>query len=159
LEIRETAQLLGKAALIDNRNVDAQIVAAWHEAIGHLDYRTALAALDKHRATSREYLLPAHINELAKVVRRDAELEEARTRALYALPAPKSGGVPDWFWERAGIQRTTTQAPPWPCPWCGARELEPCTNRGKRAAPVHNGIHPQRQAVPTGAASVIQESK
>lgn len=155
MEIRQTAQLLAKAALVDNRQVSAEIVATWHEAVGHHDYQTALAALDRHRATSTEYLLPAHINEQAKVVRQLEAHDEAKTRAMYALPAPKSGGVPDWFWERAGIQRTTAQSPPWPCPWCGARELEPCTNRGKRTAPIHNGIHPAREA----ASSIPEENE
>ena len=158
MQVRETANLLGRAALVDGREVTPEIVAVWHEYIGHLDFKTAMAALDRHRAASSAYLEPAHIIEQARVVKQLEAHDEAKTRALYALPAPKSGGVPDWFWERAGIQRTTTQAPPWPCPWCGARELEPCTNRGKRNGPVHNGIHHERQAAPTRAASSMEDT-
>jgi hypothetical protein len=156
LQIRETANLLGRAALVDGREVTPDQVAVWHELIGHLEFQVAMAALDRHRSTSDRYLEPAHILEQAKIVRQHQAHDEAKTRAMYALPAPPSKGVPDWFWERAGIQRTTTQAPPWPCPWCGARPLEPCTNRGKRGNPVHNGIHHEREAAPHRAASAIE---
>lgn len=147
----ETKQVLAKAALVDNRTVDLATIRVWHEAIGHLDYRTALAALDRHRATSTEYLVPAHINEHAKLVRQQLAHDEAAERARYALPAPVpvTGGVPSWVWHQAGVNRSKPQPPAWPCPWCGARELEPCTNRGTRR-PFH-GIHPARQNPPTGA--------
>lgn len=154
MQVRETANLLGRAALVDGREVTPEIVAVWHEYIGHLDPRTAMAALDRHRATSDKYLEPAHIIEQAKTVKQIQAHDEAATRARYALPAPKSGGVPDWFWGRAGIDRHAPQPPPWPCPWCGARELAPCIRRGT-TEPL-GAIHPAREAAPTGAASVIE---
>lgn len=65
----QTAKLLAKAALVDNRTVDAMTVEAWHEAIGHLDYDDAMAALTEHRRTSTEYLQPAHITAGVKKIR------------------------------------------------------------------------------------------
>ena len=95
----ETAQLLGKAALIDNRKVDAATVEAWHEIIGHIDYQTALAALTIHRANSAEYLQPAHIIANISKARNQRALEASRNRALDPpRPSPRTK-MPEWFRE------------------------------------------------------------
>lgn len=66
----QTAKLLGKAALVDNRTVDQLTIEAWHEVIGHLDYDDAMTALTEHRRTSTDYLQPAHIVAGVAKVRR-----------------------------------------------------------------------------------------
>lgn len=66
----QTARLLAKAQLIDNRTVDEMTVEAWHEIVGHLDYDDAMEALTEHRRTSTLYLQPAHIIEGVKRLRR-----------------------------------------------------------------------------------------
>lgn len=95
----ETAQLLGKAALIDNRTVDAATVEAWHEVIGHIDYDVALAALTIHRRTSSDYLVPAHITANLRKAREQRALETSRMRALDPpKPQPRTK-MPAWFRE------------------------------------------------------------
>lgn len=66
----QTARLLGKAALVDNRTIDQMTIEAWHEIVGHLDYDDALAALLKHRTESTDYLMPAHIVAGVKAIRK-----------------------------------------------------------------------------------------
>lgn len=124
----ETATLLGKAALIDNRKVDAATVEAWHEVIGHIDYRTALAALTIHRASSPDYLQPAHIIANLAKARNQRALEASRNRALDPPgPEPRTK-MPAWF-------------------------REALANFGK--APEERTKH--HEAAPTGAASVIPQ--
>lgn len=95
----ETAQLLGKAALIDNRKVDAATVEAWHEIIGHIDYQTAMAALTIHRGSSPDYLQPAHIIAKLAKARNQRALEAGRSRALDPpRPSPRTK-MPEWFRE------------------------------------------------------------
>lgn len=80
----ETAMLLAKAALIDNRNIDQATVEAWHEIISDIDYADALQAITNHRRESTEYLTPAHIVAGAKKIRAERSTESARQRALTA---------------------------------------------------------------------------
>lgn len=82
MNISETAKILAKAQLIDNRQVDPQTIKAWHEIVGHLDYRDAMTALNTHRAESTDYLTPAHIIAQARKARRARNLEESRQRAI-----------------------------------------------------------------------------
>jgi hypothetical protein len=82
----EVAQLLAKAALIDNRKIDAATVETWHELIGHVDYDTAMAALTIHRRTSSEYLLPSHIIANLRKAREKQTIAEAKARAITATP-------------------------------------------------------------------------
>ena len=70
----QTARLLAKAQLIDNRTVDELTIEAWFELVGHLDFDDAMAALTEHRRTSTEWVTPAHIITGVKAIRR-ARLE------------------------------------------------------------------------------------
>lgn len=67
----ETGRLLTKAAMIDNREVTPALVAAWHELLEDVDYADAVQALKHHRATSTEYLVPAHILAGVRRIRAD----------------------------------------------------------------------------------------
>ncbi|QWY79703.1 hypothetical protein PP637_gp75 [Arthrobacter phage Persistence] len=95
----EVAQLLAKAALIDNRKIDAATVEAWHEVIGHVDYDVAMAALTIHRRASSEYLMPAHIIANLRKARDMRAVEASRQRALDPpKPQPRTK-MPEWFRE------------------------------------------------------------
>ena len=95
----EVAQLLAKAALIDNRRIDAATVEAWHEVIGHVPYDVALTALTIHRRTSSEYLMPAHIIANLRKARDQQAVEANRMRALDPpKPSPRTK-MPEWFRE------------------------------------------------------------
>jgi hypothetical protein len=85
--LSETAQILAKVQLLDNRTVDRITLDAGHEIIGHLDYADAMAALNLHRRESTEYIMPAHIIQnlrRAKLIRQTAE---AKQRAIEATQA------------------------------------------------------------------------
>jgi hypothetical protein len=125
----ETAKLLAKAQLIDNRTVDRATVEAWHEAIGHQDYAEAMEALFRHRQTSTDWLEPAHINALVPVIRRERMRDGLVEQAKRALPPPPVEGPPEWFSAEAGM-RVRPRPPAVECPWCGAAPSEPCTVRG-----------------------------
>lgn len=66
----QTALLLAKAQLVDNRTVDEYVIEAWHEIVAPLDYDDAMAALTEHRRTSTEYLTPAHIVAGVRAIRK-----------------------------------------------------------------------------------------
>ncbi|WP_440708798.1 hypothetical protein [Herbiconiux sp. YIM B11900] len=65
----QVAEFLTVVSMIDNRIVEPETVTAWHRVIGHLDYDTALAAMEMHFGESTVYLLPAHIAGNARRVR------------------------------------------------------------------------------------------
>jgi hypothetical protein len=94
VDLDQTKRVLAKIALIDNRTADLAVLHAWHETIGHLDYRDALRAVTMHRQRSTEYLQPAHIIRMAAEAKREREIAEARERARHALPAPPPKPIP-----------------------------------------------------------------
>lgn len=83
----DTARVVAKIQLGDNRVVDALTVREWHDSIGHLEYEDCIAAVTLHRQSSTEYLMPAHITRNVVLVRNSRplpELEGTRNPA----PAP-----------------------------------------------------------------------
>lgn len=137
----ETAKLLAKAQLIDNRTVDRATVEAWHEAIGHQDFTDAMDALYRHRQTSTDWLEPAHINTIVPVIRRERMRDGLVEQAKRALPPPPIQPPPPGFREAAGL-RARPKPPVVQCPWCSAQAGQPCTVRGTDK-PMHS-IHPSR---------------
>lgn len=97
MNLAETAKLLAKAQILDNRTVDRVTVEAWHEALQHVDARDAFAALTLHRQRSTDWLQPAHIVALSKETKRDREHDENRARALRALPPAPPKPMPPSF--------------------------------------------------------------
>ena len=90
MNIEQTAAVLAKAAALDNRNTSEAAILAWHEAIGDLDFRDALAAVTVHRRESDQYLMPVHIRRIAEKLRaerREREFAEERRRELAAYAA------------------------------------------------------------------------
>jgi hypothetical protein len=65
MNIEETAKVLAKIRLIDNRTVGEGVVLAWHDVIGELDFEDAIAAVDECRRYLKTYLLRAHVIEEA----------------------------------------------------------------------------------------------
>ncbi|MEZ2373106.1 hypothetical protein [Arthrobacter sp. RCC_34] len=106
----DTARLLSKAALVDNRIISPEIVEAWHEIIGHLDYHLAMEALRIHRTTSDAYLQPAHIIANTRRAREHLELADRKQRAIepakrlnpddYRIPARIRSSLAK-LWERS----------------------------------------------------------
>jgi hypothetical protein len=57
----ETAGVLTKIQLGDNREITELVIDEWHDTIGHLAYADAIAAVKLHRQESTDYLQPAHV--------------------------------------------------------------------------------------------------
>lgn len=69
MNISETAAVLAKIRLIDNREVNELVIREWHDAIGHLSYGDAVAAVREHRKNTTDYLQPAHLTRLVDQLR------------------------------------------------------------------------------------------
>lgn len=78
MNIAETAKVLAKIQLGDNRVVSDLVVQEWHDVIGFLRFDDAVEAVRRHRRESAEYLLPAHVVAGARAI--------ARVRAAQGLP-------------------------------------------------------------------------
>jgi hypothetical protein len=88
MNLEEITAVLGKAAAIDNRTIGEANVLAWHEIIGHLDVRDALAAVTRHRIEAPDvYLQPGHVLRLAEKVRQERQDREREQEQRYALDA------------------------------------------------------------------------
>jgi hypothetical protein len=69
----ETATLLALAAARDRRTIGETDVLAWTEDLGDIAFVEARAALTRHFRTSTKYLMPAHIVEIVRDIRADAQ--------------------------------------------------------------------------------------
>jgi len=89
---KETSDLLGLIATVDNRLVDDATVYHWAEILADLSYADCRTAVVEHRRTSADYLQPIHVRRLAERLDRDRRraVREAREaeqqRALEAQP-------------------------------------------------------------------------
>lgn len=73
MNIQETAAVLAKIKIGDNREIDSKgiVLREWHQEIGHLPYQDALEAVVMHRQESTEYLQAGHIvANVARILRR-----------------------------------------------------------------------------------------
>lgn len=82
----EVAEVLGRCALYDYRDVTKFDVAAWYAVIGHHDLGDAIEAVVRHYADSTDRIMPAHINRLVKQIREDRRRLEQKPEVL-ALPS------------------------------------------------------------------------
>lgn len=76
----ETAKVLAAAAAFDRRTVGTADVAAWHSALGALDYADARDAVTRHYRTTTDWIMPVHILHYAVEIsteRAQAEWEQA----------------------------------------------------------------------------------
>lgn len=70
MNVEQTAALLAKIKLGDNREVTELVIMEWYDTVGHLPYDAAVDAVRVHRRDSTEYLMPAHV---ARIVARTLE--------------------------------------------------------------------------------------
>lgn len=78
---QETAQVLTKIQLGDNRQVDRLVLEYWVESIGELDYEDAQAAVLMHRRERPGvWLEPGHVVAGARRAREAREREERKRR-------------------------------------------------------------------------------
>jgi hypothetical protein len=78
----EAAKVLATAKLVDNRQFDEATAIAWAQMLEpSITLREAIAAVARHFATSTDYLMPAHVNQIVKAVR-------AERRALIHAAGP-----------------------------------------------------------------------
>jgi len=71
VNITETSRLLTYVAAVDGRRVDDATVIAWHDILGDLQMADCQQAVRRHFAGSKDWLMPAHVRELAIKVRDD----------------------------------------------------------------------------------------
>ena len=88
MNISDTAKVLAKIKLGDNREVDAKglVLTEWHENIGDLVFEDAIAGVTMHRKESADYLTFAHVRINARRAR-DIREREARRSAPRAIEA------------------------------------------------------------------------
>jgi hypothetical protein len=79
----EIATLLGLAAARDRRTIGEADVAAWHTDLNDLTFDEAREALNRHFRESTDWLMPAHLRRLVRIVRDD---RRPRSEVL-ALPS------------------------------------------------------------------------
>lgn len=72
----DTARVLAAAAAFDQRTVGTADVAAWHSALGELEYADARDAVTRHYRTTAERIMPVHVLQYAKEIRAERELRE-----------------------------------------------------------------------------------
>jgi hypothetical protein len=87
MNIDQTAAVLAKIQLGDNREITPLVIQEWHDTIGDLDYADAVEAVRMHRKDSTGYLMPAHVRENVRVLQRRRERQERIARP--ALPRPQ----------------------------------------------------------------------
>lgn len=79
----EMARLLAKIQLGDNRQITTLVLNDWMETVGDLNYEDAYQAVNHHRRTSTEWVMPAHIRRYAQRARDDrARRERMRQPAI-----------------------------------------------------------------------------
>lgn len=82
INLEQTGKLLLRIQIGDNRIVNDAVVLDWfHILDGHVTFVDAMNAVSVHRRESTDYLVPAHIIQIAKRLRE----ERAQGKALAAL--------------------------------------------------------------------------
>lgn len=77
MTIEETAKLLAKIALIENKSATDEQIVAWAEILSDVMFVDANEALVRHYKSSTESVKPAHIYRGAK------EAKQERTKKIY----------------------------------------------------------------------------
>jgi hypothetical protein len=84
VNLAETHDLLTFVAVFDNRRFDDANVWAWQLVLADLPFTECHTAVGRHFTASTEYLMPAHIRQLVKVIRDE---QRQGTAAPLALPS------------------------------------------------------------------------
>jgi hypothetical protein len=103
MTLEETIDLLTVAAAYDRRTLGEGDAMAWHAAVGDLDFVDARKAVIGHYTDGTGWLMPAHVRQRVKAMRRD-RLE----RSPAAAPPAELTGDPGRYRAalQAGIRRT-----------------------------------------------------
>jgi hypothetical protein len=80
----EVVDLLTAAAMFDRRTVGRSDAKAWTAVVGDLPFGDALAAVRAHYTESSDWLMPAHVRNRVKIMRRDR-----LSREIMPAPAPE----------------------------------------------------------------------
>ena len=91
MEKSEVTILLTKAGLVDGRKLHAERVDTWHSALSHLTFDQAVEALTYHHQTNTEYVQPAHITGLVKLLegrKADQARREIERKRVWDAPPP-----------------------------------------------------------------------
>lgn len=96
----ETALLLARIAALDSRTAKPAAVEAFAAALIPMTQADAIAAIDYHRETSTEWLMPAHLNQIVKTWR-----AERIKRAGDPIPPAELANQPhlEIKWRRAWL--------------------------------------------------------
>ena len=89
MNAEETARLLAKCASFDRRKIGELDIIAWLEVLGDLPYRDCEQAVTGHYSDSTDWIMPAHIRQRVKAMRRDRV-----NREVVAAPPPELTGEP-----------------------------------------------------------------
>lgn len=89
----DTARVLAAAASFDQRTVGTADVAAWHAALGELDYADARDAVTRHYRTTAERIMPVHVLHFAEEIR--AERAQANWEHANGHPYQGNGVICD----------------------------------------------------------------
>jgi len=138
----EVALLLTMTKSFDDRvSVDEARVEAWHAALHFsMDFDTAKQLVIDHYAERTNALMPAHLNEAWRTVRRrQIEQEQAKQRALESVGAPPSEEFLRLMRTQMNTLFTDTPIPEDilqelqanPCPTCHASSEQPCNETDK----------------------------
>lgn len=102
VNIQETAAVLAKIKLIDNREVDDKglVLREWHQQIGDLEYGDAVEAVAMFRRESTGYLVPADVRANVRRILR------ARERAA-RVNSPRQVEPPRITLDREAFDRET----------------------------------------------------
>jgi hypothetical protein len=84
----EAAQVLAKAAAFDRRTVGEIDARAWAEVLGHVSLDDALAAVTRHYAGSREWIMPSDVREQVRQIHNDRSPGGGGLAAIAASAAP-----------------------------------------------------------------------
>ena len=71
MTIEETIDLLTAAAAFDRRTVGKADAVAWHTVIGDLPLDDCLVAVRGHYTDTTDWIMPAHVRQRVKAMRRD----------------------------------------------------------------------------------------
>jgi hypothetical protein len=137
----ETARLLTLIAAYDRRTLGESDVLAWHPLVERYSFDECADAVRAHFASSTSYLMPVHVLDRVRATRRDAiERQQSERLAIEyrqaqavdvgryvaqvaaALDARRPPEQRRAVADREARKRARSVA----CPYCGAREGQPC---------------------------------
>lgn len=109
LSYSQGALLLGRIASLDSRKTTEESAIAFTDALIPMSWEDALAAVNLHRQTSTEWLMPAHLNRIVKAWR-----EERLRAAGDVIPPPELADDPakEREWIRAEVARIADDGQP-----------------------------------------------